>query len=93
MSTRTVRALQITAALAALVGGAAVIANSAAAGDQMTSGKAGYEKCPGVAKAHQNDCKNAMHSCAGQAGKDNDPNEWKYVPAGTCEKMGGKVIS
>lgn len=82
----TVRALQVTAALAALVGGAAVIASNASAKD-------GYEKCAGVAKAHQNDCKNAAHSCAGQSAKDNDPNEWLYVPTGTCAKLGGKVIS
>lgn len=87
MSNRTVRALQVTAALAALVGGAAVIANSAAAKD-------GFEKCAGIAKAHQNDCKNGMHSCAGQAAKDGDANEWVYVPTGTCSKiMGGHVIS
>jgi uncharacterized membrane protein len=51
------------------------------------------EKCFGVAKAGQNDCatKNGTHSCAGQGKKDMDPNEWKKVPAGTCEKMGGKM--
>ncbi len=51
------------------------------------------EKCFGVAKAGQNDCatKTGSHSCAGQGKKDNDPSEWKKVPAGTCEKMGGKL--
>ncbi|WP_394780782.1 DUF2282 domain-containing protein [Undibacterium sp.] len=51
------------------------------------------EKCFGVAKAGQNDCatKTGSHSCAGQGKKDNDASEWKKVPAGTCEKMGGKV--
>lgn len=51
------------------------------------------EKCWGVAKAGQNDCatKNGSHSCAGQSKKDMDMNEWKKVPAGTCEKMGGKM--
>jgi uncharacterized membrane protein len=51
------------------------------------------EKCFGVAKAGQNDCatKNGTHSCAGQSKKDMDSNEWKKVPAGTCEKMGGKL--
>ncbi|MEO0062279.1 MAG: hypothetical protein RLZZ08_839 [Pseudomonadota bacterium] len=53
------------------------------------------EKCYGIAKAGQNDCasKNGSHSCAGQAKKDNDPNDWKKVPAGTCQKMGGKTAS
>lgn len=87
MSTKTIRALQAAAAIAALVGGAAVAANTAAAKD-------GFEKCAGIAKAHMNDCANKMHSCAGQAAKDADPNEWVYVPTGTCAKIaGGKVIS
>lgn len=53
------------------------------------------EKCYGVAKAGKNDCANATgtHSCAGQAKKDNDPNDWKYVAKGTCEKMGGKMTA
>jgi uncharacterized membrane protein len=51
------------------------------------------EKCYGIAKAGQNDCGTARHSCAGKAAKDNAPDEWKYVPKGTCEKMGGKSAS
>lgn len=48
------------------------------------------EKCYGVAKAGQNDCGTATHTCAGKATRDSAPDEWKYVPRGTCEKMGGK---
>jgi len=48
------------------------------------------EKCYGVAKAGQNDCGTATHTCAGKAKRDNAPDEWKYVPKGTCEKMGGQ---
>jgi uncharacterized membrane protein len=48
------------------------------------------EKCYGIAKAGQNDCGTATHTCAGQAKKGNAPDEWKYVPKGTCEKLGGK---
>jgi uncharacterized membrane protein len=52
------------------------------------------EKCYGVAKAGQNDCGTAKHACAGLGAKvDNDPNEWKYVAKGTCEKMGGKTTA
>ena len=42
-----------------------------------------------------NDCAsaNGSHSCAGQAKADKDPNEWKYVASGTCEKMGGKMMA
>lgn len=51
------------------------------------------EKCYGVAKAGQNDCSaaNSKHSCAGQSKVDKDPNDWKYVAKGSCEKMGGKL--
>lgn len=51
------------------------------------------DKCYGIAKAGQNDCAtdNNTHSCAGQAKKDMDRNEWKYVAKGTCEKLGGKL--
>ena len=47
------------------------------------------EKCYGVAKAGQNDCGTAAHTCAGQAKKDNAPDEWKYVAKGTCKEMKG----
>lgn len=59
----------------------------------MAAEPAKTEKCYGVAKAGQNDCatKNGSHSCAGQSKKDMDMNDWKKVPAGTCEKMGGKM--
>ena len=49
------------------------------------------EKCYGIAKAGQNDCGTARHSCAGKSTKDNAPDEWKYVPKGTCEKVGGRT--
>lgn len=51
------------------------------------------EKCFGISKAGQNDCgsKASGHSCAGQSKKDNDPNDFKLVPAGSCQKMGGSL--
>ncbi|MDE2586039.1 MAG: DUF2282 domain-containing protein [Betaproteobacteria bacterium] len=60
---------------------------SAVAADQAK------EKCFGVAKAGQNDCGSnaSKHSCAGQSKMDNDPNDFKLVPKGSCEKMGGKL--
>jgi uncharacterized membrane protein len=48
------------------------------------------EKCFGIAKAGQNDCGTASHSCAGKS-KRSAPDEWKYVAKGTCEKLGGKL--
>lgn len=58
-----------------------------------TAHAADKEKCFGIAKAGQNDCASVVgsHSCAGQATKDMDPKEWKYVASGSCEKMGGKL--
>lgn len=49
------------------------------------------EKCYGVAMAGQNDCASNGHACAGQATKDKDPGDWKYVAKGTCESMGGML--
>ena len=51
----------------------------------------GKEKCYGIAKAGQNDCGTASHTCAGKAKRDNAPDEWKYVPKGTCGKLGGRT--
>ncbi len=51
------------------------------------------EKCYGVAKKGQNDCGTAKHTCAGKAAADNQSDEWKYAPKGTCEKMGGVLKS
>jgi uncharacterized membrane protein len=73
----------ISSAIAGLISTAA--ATGAAAQDKPK------EKCYGISKAGQNDCGTAKHSCAGKAAKDNDPTEWKYVAAGTCEKVGGKT--
>jgi uncharacterized membrane protein len=49
------------------------------------------EKCYGIAEAGKNDCANlsGTHSCAGQAKESMSPNEWKYVPKGTCASMKG----
>lgn len=49
------------------------------------------EKCYGIAKAGQNDCGTAKHTCAGKSKKDNAPDEWKYVAKGTCSKLGGST--
>lgn len=73
--------LIVSAALAAVM--ATSVVPAAQAG--------GKEKCYGVAKAGQNDCANlaGTHSCAGQSTIDNDKGEWKIVPKGTCEELGG----
>ncbi|MEO5677299.1 MAG: DUF2282 domain-containing protein [Usitatibacter sp.] len=71
----------------ALAGLVAMGLNPAASAQDSKGDK---EKCYGVAKAGQNDCGTATHTCAGKAKKDNAPEEWKYVAKGTCEKAGGK---
>lgn len=77
----------IATALAGLLGSTAAMVHAATTAPKM-------EKCYGVAKAGQNDCatRNGSHSCAGQAKRDNDANDWKYVPKGTCEKSGGMLV-
>ena len=71
---------------------AAAIAGLLAAGatPQAMAQDGGKDKCYGIAKAGQNDCSTATHTCAGKAARDYQPEEWKYVPKGTCEKVGGK---
>ena len=77
-----------TIAIASAVGSLLALGSvTASAGDD-----AAKEKCAGIAKAGQNDCGAANHSCAGQAKVDNDPTDWKYTPKGECAKMGGKVV-
>ena len=69
---------------------------AAEAGMEMAAeaGASGNEKCQGIAKAGLNDCGTSQHSCAGQAKVDRDPEEWIYLPAGTCERItGGKIKS
>jgi uncharacterized membrane protein len=62
-------------------------AQAASAQQQPASGD--KEKCYGIAKAGANDCGTATHTCAGQSKKSNAPDEWKYVPKGTCGQAGG----
>ncbi|HKU90106.1 MAG TPA: DUF2282 domain-containing protein [Steroidobacteraceae bacterium] len=76
-----------TIAIASAVGSLLALGAATASAEDA----AAKEKCTGVAEAGKNDCATASHSCAGQAKTDKDPKEWKYVPKGECEKMGGKV--
>lgn len=77
----TTKALLSAAALTALAAGAALARD-------MTDAPKGYEKCYGVSKAGENDCKAGPGtSCAGTAKADYQGNAWKNVPAGTCTKI------
>jgi len=82
------------ASIQAAVAGLIAFGFAASVAAQPVVQKSDTEKCYGVAKAGQNDCGTAKHACAAQGVKvDNDANEWKYVPKGTCEKMGGKMAA
>jgi len=73
--TRTHAALAATLALG-LMAGAAHAADAA---------KPAMEKCYGVARAGQNDCKaGAGTTCAGTQKADWQGDSWKLVKAGTC---------
>lgn len=83
------RDLLIRSAIAGVLAAGVTIGSSAMAQD-----KKNMEKCWGVSKAGQNDCgsNKTAHSCAGQSTKDYDPNDFKAVKTGTCEKMGGSLV-
>ncbi|HET7547718.1 MAG TPA: DUF2282 domain-containing protein [Usitatibacter sp.] len=70
---------------------ASLVAAAVVAPAHAEAQAAAMEKCFGVAKAGRNDCATARHSCAGLAKRDRDPEEWKLVPKGTCEKSGGRL--
>jgi uncharacterized membrane protein len=80
----TMKKVTIAAAVSSVIAMGSV---TAAAADQDAGA---LEKCYGVAKAGKNDCGSTAHACAGRATKDNDPADWKQVPQGQCEKLGGK---
>lgn len=72
----------ITAALFALTAGAAIAANQSG---MSSSSPGATEKCYGIAKAGQNDCKaGAGTTCAGSSKADYDGRYFKEVPKGTC---------
>jgi uncharacterized membrane protein len=58
----------VASALAAVIG---MTATNAAQADDVKN-----EKCYGIAKAGQNDCATATHSCAGTSTKDMDGASW-----------------
>jgi uncharacterized membrane protein len=54
----------------------------------------GHEKCAGVTASGMNDCGTSAHDCAGKSTVEKSPDEWMWVPAGTCKKMaGGQVMA
>lgn len=88
MKNVTPKALVATALTGVLAVGIAAVANN----QEASAGKPGMEKCAGIVKAGKNDCAANDHSCGGMAEKDSDPNEWIYVPEGTCSKIVGARV-
>jgi uncharacterized membrane protein len=81
-------------AIGALVLAAATMASGLAAQAQDQSKAAsGKEKCYGVAKAGENGCQSlsGAHTCGGCSTVDYSGENWKWVPMGTCGKMGGQL--
>lgn len=85
MDKKEKRTLQL--ALGSLV--AAGLASATATSADMKPKWEGHEKCYGIVKKGMNDCGNSLHDCASKAAKDNEPEEWIYVPKGTCQKIAG----
>ncbi len=78
-----------------LTAAGALAALAVAAVPASAQPKAGAkEKCFGVALAGKNDCAAGPGtSCAGTSKVNYQGNAWKYVPAGTCVKMGGSLAA
>lgn len=53
---------------------------------------AGNEKCAGRVLAGLNDCPTSQHACAGMGHEDNDPEEFIWMPVGTCERLVGTHV-
>jgi uncharacterized membrane protein len=71
---------------------AALIASGAFAADAPTTTSSdAAEACYGIAKAGNNACATAGHSCAGMASKDNAPDDWVEVSKDDCLKQGGTL--
>ena len=82
---------QIAMATLAAVIGMAIVSTAPAKADMggMSKDMGNMDKCYGIVKAHQNDCKTAAHACAGKASKSNDKSDFLMVPAGLCNKIAG----
>ncbi len=75
-----------------LAAGALIAAISINASSAQAAPTADQEKCYGISKAGQNDCKaGAGTSCAGSSKVDYQKDAWKAVAKGTCLTMKGTL--
>jgi uncharacterized membrane protein len=77
----------ISSAVAGLLAAAPLVASA----DEVPAPPSGNETCYGVAEAGKNDCATAKHACAGSAQVSKAPEDFKFVPKGSCETLGGKL--
>ncbi len=54
--------------------------------------KNGKERCAGRVLAGMNDCPTSQHACAGLADEDGNPEEYIWLPVGTCAKISGTYL-
>ena len=67
---------------------AGALAMGVAVASHAGDAKQPMEKCYGISKAGENDCKaGAGTSCAGTSKVDYQKNAYKLVPAGTCTQI------
>ena len=85
------RHLQNSAVILAAIAAALAVVETQTQGFRDGTALSGRERCYGVARQSANDCATALHSCAAQARKDGDRNEWIMVPRGVCGKLVGSV--
>ena len=76
----------------ALVGAGLVVSGAILGAPKWAKKGTKLVKCKGIVKKGMNDCGANGHACAGKAAKDNDPNEWIYLPEGVCQKITGGVV-
>ena len=89
-------ALIAAAALSACSGGSSeATGESAETASEVTKvAVADKEKCYGIAKAGENDCKAGEGtSCAGTSILDYQGNAWKHTDPGACEAIGGSLTA
>lgn len=89
MSTKEEKRVKIAISTSVIFG---LIAAVASVSVEAKDGNKEMEKCYGIAKAGMNDCGTPTHSCASHTTNDSSPDDWIYVPKGTCDKIvGGKT--
>jgi uncharacterized membrane protein len=93
MASKPVILAVAVAAAAAAAGGVVYATRKTPEPAAESAAAAPQEECFGVAKAGENDCAaaNGAHTCGGLAKVDYSGQEYKNVPKGSCEHMGGKL--